>query len=82
MLAIGDVMGNINILKIGESLVKIEEQEKTDFEASMRREQQREKMLSKPRKKKDKKDNEEVLDEYDTYNLELEFYKQLDLHKE
>lgn len=64
MLAIGDVQGNINILKIGESLLRFDEQERREVDEAFRREKDRENQISKKRKKikakKVIKDEEEV----------------------
>lgn len=57
MLAIGDVQGNINILKIGESLLRIDEQEKKEVDEVFRREKERETQISKKRNKRGKPKN-------------------------
>lgn len=84
MLAIGDVQGNINILKIGESLLRFDEQERREVDEAFRREKDREAHISKKRKfsKKPKrviKDEDEL--DFDTEKLEMEFYKELGLNK-
>jgi len=84
MLAIGDVQGNINILKIGESLLRIDEQEKKEVDEVFRREKERETQISKKRSKRGKPKNtklDETEIEYDTEKLEMEFYKELGIEK-
>lgn len=76
LLAIGDVQGNINILKIGESLLRIDEQERKDFDEALRREKEREAQISKNKRRKTKTKNQKADDgdiEYDTEKLEMEF---------
>lgn len=54
MLAIGDVQGNINILKIGESLLRFDEGERRELDDAFRREKEREAQITKKRKKSTK----------------------------
>lgn len=84
MLAIGDVQGNINILKIGDSLLKFEDNnERIEIDGVWNREKNREASIIKKRKKvKNKKQvKEEEHMEFDTEKLEMEFYKELGLDK-
>jgi len=76
MLAIGDVVGNINILRIGESLLRFDEQEKRDVDEAFKREKDRENIISKKRKRTKPKKAAVNTDEsrtYDTEKLEMEF---------
>mmetsp|Transcript_28011 Transcript_28011/g.61727 ORF Transcript_28011/g.61727 Transcript_28011/m.61727 type:complete len:86 (-) Transcript_28011:35-292(-) len=83
MLAIGDVQGNINILKIGESLLRFDEQERREVDEAFRREKERETQITKKRKKTKSKRvvKEEEDPDFDTEKLEMEFYKELGLEK-
>ena len=84
MLAIGDVVGNINILRVGDSLRLFDEGERKEVDEAFRREKEREAQISKKRKKggkkKEKKHDEEVVP-YDTDKLEMEFYRELGIEK-
>lgn len=84
MLAIGDVQGNINILKIGESLLRFDEHERREVDEFFRREKDRETNLGKKRKKnitKKKFEKQEEKDEFDTEKLTNEFFNDLDIKK-
>lgn len=76
MLAIGDVVGNINILRVGDSLRLFDEQERKEVDEAFRREKERETQISKKRKKggkkKERKNDEENLP-FELDKLEMEF---------
>jgi len=77
MLAIGDVVGNINILRVGESLKSSEDTEKKEVDDAYRREKERETQISKKRKKggkkKGDKNNSDDVHPFDLDKLEMEF---------
>jgi dynein intermediate chain 2 len=76
MLAIGDEVGNINILKVGDSLRLFDESERKEVDEAFRREKERETQIAKKRKKGAKKTNKKGEEEavpYDTDKLEMEF---------
>lgn len=84
MLAIGDEVGNINILKVGDSLRLFDESERKEVDEAFRREKERETQIAKKRKKGAKKTNKKGEEEavpYDTDKLEMEFYRELGIEK-
>lgn len=64
-MAIGDEVGNINILKVGDSLRLFDEMERKEVDEAFRREKEREAAIAKKRKKggkkKEKKGEEEAV---------------------
>ena len=83
-MAIGDEVGNINILKVGDSLRLFDESERKEVDDAFRREKEREAQIAKKRKKGGKKmakKGEEEAVPYDTDKLEMEFYRELGIEK-
>jgi hypothetical protein len=84
MLAIGDEVGNINILRVGDSLRLFDESERKEVDEAFRRERDREGQIAKKRKKGGKKVQKRAEEEavpYDTDKLEMEFYRELGIEK-
>jgi len=84
MLAIGDEVGNINILRVGDSLRLFDEMERREVDDAFRREKEREAQIAKKRKKGGKKVVKRAEEEavpYDTDKLEMEFYRELGIEK-
>jgi len=84
MLAIGDEVGNINILRVGDSLKLFDEHERKEVDDAFRREKEREAQIAKKRKKGAKKNTKKGDEEavpYDTDKLEMEFYRELGIEK-
>jgi len=76
MLAIGDEVGNINILRVGDSLRLFDEAERKEVDEAFKREKERETQIFKKRRKGAKKQvkrGEEEAVPYDTDKLEMEF---------
>lgn len=76
MLAIGDEVGNINILRVGDSLRLFDEAERKEIDEAFKREKERELHINKKRRKGAKKQvkrGEEEAVPYDTDKLEMEF---------
>jgi len=76
MLAIGDEVGNINILRVGDSLRLFDEAERKEVDDAFKREKERELQIFKKRRKGGKKQvkrGEEEAVPYDTDKLEMEF---------